>query len=126
MNFIQTILLLKNIFSKKPDITKIQNMWLLAVKIAQVFALRIDFLSEESCLELSKLFSQNFSWLDLSFDEIVSKYVDENWYNNFEYIDKKPIASASIWQVHKAKLKNSEIVAIKFVKKDFAKIFLND
>ncbi|MDD2870793.1 MAG: AarF/ABC1/UbiB kinase family protein [Candidatus Gracilibacteria bacterium] len=126
MNIIDFILLLRNIFSKKPDISKIQKQGLLAVKIAQVFALRVDFLSDESCLELSKLYSQNFSGLDLSFDEIVSNYVDKSWYDYFEYIDKNPIASASIGQVHKAKLKNGDIVAIKFVKKEFSKVFLKD
>lgn len=126
MNTINFLLLLKNIFSKKPDISKIQKQWLLAVKIAQVFALRIDFLSESSCKELSKLFSSNFEKKDLWFDEIVNKYVDKNWFDNFEYIDKNTIASASIWQVHKAKLISWEIVAIKIVKKDFWKTFIKD
>ncbi|MDP2090621.1 MAG: AarF/ABC1/UbiB kinase family protein [Candidatus Gracilibacteria bacterium] len=126
MNFISFILLIKNIFSKKPDIKKIQKQGLLAVKIAQVFALRIDFLSEESCIELSKLFSQNFNSNDLLFDEIIEKYVDKQWINNFKSIEKTPIASASIGQVHKAVLLNGEIVAIKIVKKDFSEIFLKD
>jgi len=34
----------------------LQQMGLLAVKIGQVHALRIDFLNEETCVELSKLY----------------------------------------------------------------------
>ncbi len=126
MNFISFIFLIVNIFSKKPDISKIQKKWLLAVKIAQVFALRIDFLSRDSCMELSKLFSQNFHDNDLWFDEIVSNYIGNDWYNNFDFIDKIPLASASIWQVHKARLKNNEIVVIKIIKKDFTEKFIKD
>ena len=47
MNILSFLKLLRMIYGgKKPDIVKIQQMGLLAVKIAQVHALMIDFLSE--------------------------------------------------------------------------------
>ena len=48
------------IFSKKklPDLDWIQKQGLLFIKIAQTFALRIDFLSPEATIHLQKLFNK--------------------------------------------------------------------
>ena len=43
--------------SKDPDLDEIQKLGLLAVKIGQVFALRIDFLGAEKCRKLTGLYS---------------------------------------------------------------------
>ena len=57
MNWIGFIRLMRNIYGRDlPDLEKIQEQGLLAVKIAQVFALRIDFLNEEKCRHLSRLY----------------------------------------------------------------------
>ena len=48
MNALSFIDLIHEIFKKgMPDLDKIQNKGLLAIKIAQTFALRIDFLDEK-------------------------------------------------------------------------------
>jgi ubiquinone biosynthesis protein len=49
------------IYKKKslPNLDLIESYGLLAVKIAQHYALRVDFLPEENCRELSKLFRNN-------------------------------------------------------------------
>jgi ubiquinone biosynthesis protein len=58
MNLFSFLSLLRSIYGKKlPDLEWIQNKGLLAVKIAQHFALRIDFLDEQVCRHLSKLFT---------------------------------------------------------------------
>ena len=50
MTNFQFVLLIKNIYGKRlPDLEKIQKMGLLATKIAQHYALRIDFLDEKVC-----------------------------------------------------------------------------
>ena len=126
MNIFQFLFLICNIFGKKPNIEAIQKQWLLAIKIAQVFAVRIDFLSKESCIELSKLFSQNFHEHDASFDELTRSMASADWQSQFRSIEKTPIASASIGQVHRARLHSGELVAIKLVKKDFSRSFLHD
>lgn len=105
--------------NKKPDAEKIQKMGLLAVKIGQVHALRIDFLNEETCVELSKLYRTNIP-IKL---ENVFKNIDMT---KFSQIDDKPIASASVGQVYKAKLISGEEVVIKIIKSDFKKIFEKD
>jgi predicted unusual protein kinase regulating ubiquinone biosynthesis (AarF/ABC1/UbiB family) len=56
MNIFTFLKLIRMIYGNKPDIIKIQKMGLLAVKIGQVHALRIDFLDENTCIELSKLY----------------------------------------------------------------------
>lgn len=57
----------------------------------------------------------------ISFDKIeniLKKEYGENLYDIFTFIDKKPIGSASISQVHKAILRNGEEVAIKIKRED--------
>ncbi len=105
--------------NKKPDAAKIQKMGLLAVKIGQVHALRIDFLNEETCVELSKLYRTN---IPIKLENVL-KNIDMT---KFSQIDDKPIASASVGQVYKAKLISGEEVVIKIIKSDFKKIFEKD
>lgn len=50
---------------------------------------------------------------DKQLRQVLCKEWGENWMENFEEFDIMPIAAASIGQVHKAKLKNGEIVAVK-------------
>lgn len=104
---------------RKPDILKIQNMGLLAVKIGQVHALRIDFLSEETCLELSKLYRQN---LPIRSEDVLSR-IDRS---KFSHIDETPLATASVGQVYRATLTTGEDVVIKIIKSDFKKRFEQD
>ena len=58
MNIFSFLYLMRSIYGKRlPDLERIQDKGLLAVKIAQHFALRIDFLDEQVCHHLSKLFT---------------------------------------------------------------------
>ena len=45
--------------------------------------------------------------------ETISSQLGVDWKENFEYFQAKPIAAASIGQVHYARLKNGDHVAIK-------------
>ena len=120
MNIISFLKLIRMIYgNKKPDAVKIQKMGLLAVKIGQVHALRIDFLNEETCVELSKLYRSNIPIKS----EDVLKDIDRK---NFLWIDEKPLASASVGQVYKAKLLTGEEVVIKVIKSNFKKLFEKD
>ena len=82
------------------------------IKIGQILASRYDVLPKEYCDALSKLRS---NVEPMSFDE-VRKILEEELGNIeeiFENISEKSIGSASMAQVHKAKLKTGEIVAVK-------------
>ena len=57
MNVLGFILLLRTIYGKKlPDLDYIQRQGLLAVKIGQTYALRLDFLNEGTCKHLGQLY----------------------------------------------------------------------
>ena len=128
MRWIMFMRLFKMIFNKKklPDLDYIQRKGLLAVKIAQTFALRIDFLNEETCSHLAKLYTHTQAIDEEDFQVLLNSYVDETWMNHFISIESKPIGSASVGQVHLATLKNGEKVVIKIIKKNFKKAFEKD
>jgi ubiquinone biosynthesis protein len=120
MNIFSFLKLIHMIYgNKKPDVEKIQKMGLLAVKIGQVHALRIDFLNEETCVELSKLYRANIPIKS----EDVLKNIDRS---KFSWINEKAIASASIGQVYEAKLITGEDVVIKIIKSNFKEKFEKD
>ncbi|MBA4251734.1 MAG: hypothetical protein C0425_03680 [Chlorobiaceae bacterium] len=120
MNIVSFLKLIQMIYGKKkPEAAKIQQMGLLAVKIGQVHALRIDFLTEETCIELSKLYRTN---IPIKTEQVL-KNIDKT---KFSWIDDKPLASASVGQVYKAKLVSGEDVVIKVIKSDFKKMFEKD
>ena len=119
MNIFQFIDLLHMLYGRgKVDIRKIQGYGLLAVKIGQVHALRLDFLSPEKCGELAKLYRKTVPVPP----EDVLRRIDRS---RFSFIDPKPLASASVGQVHLARLKEDpeKQVVIKIVKKDFKLAF---
>jgi len=120
MNVLSFLKLIRMIYgNKKADAGKIQEMGLLAVKIGQVHALRVDFLNEETCIELSKLYRANIPIKS----EQVLKNVDRA---KFSWIDETPLASASVSQVYRARLLTGEEVVIKIVKSDFKRTFERD
>lgn len=96
------------------------NMGIVYIKLAQILATQ----------NYGNLFTQNDRKLlssicdncnPISFNEIESilqKEFDGRLYDIFSYIDKKPVGSASISQVHKAVLKTGEEVAIKIKRLD--------
>ncbi len=127
MRWIRFILLFKWIFGKKlPDLQKIQKQGLLAVKIGQTFALRIDFLGEEKTTHLAQLYSHNTPIGVEDYKTLLASYTSKDWLEHFESIEDQPIGTASVGQVHKAKLKTGEDVVVKFLKKDFKKQFSKD
>jgi ubiquinone biosynthesis protein len=122
MNWFGFLRLLRMIYGKKKvDVKKIEEMGLLAVKIGQVHALRIDFLDSETCTQLSKLYDA-VTPID---EEEVLQRIDPKIRQQLKNLSKKPIASASIGQVHTAEY-NGEQVAVKIVKADFKERFIKE
>jgi len=120
MNSFQFIRLIWMIYGKgEIDLDKIQKMGLLAVKIGQVHALRLDFLPIEKCQKLAELYRKT---TPIS-SEAVLEQVDKA---PFKSIEKIPLASASVGQVHRAELKDGTEVVIKVIKNNFKEKFTKD
>lgn len=83
------------------------------VKIGQTLSLRSEILPKAYCDELTKL---QMECEPLPFEEILAA-LDDIYGNRqsdiFDAIDSTPLGSASLAQVHKARLMNGDIVAIK-------------
>ena len=108
---------MRQIMRKKPaDLDWIQNQGLMAVKLAQIFALRPDLLGEEKCKQLQQLYQHAASIPPENWEETLMSKAIPNFFDNFKNIDSKPLAAASVGQVHRATLNNGDEVVIKFVK----------
>ncbi|SHI05388.1 ABC1 kinase family protein [Clostridium grantii] len=83
------------------------------IKIGQILSTRPDILSEKYIIELSKLQDSAIEEPFENIREILFQQFGKDINEIFLDFNKKPIASASISQVHKAKLKNGEEVIVK-------------
>lgn len=108
---------MRQILRKKPaDLDWIQRQGLMAVKLAQIFALRPDLLGEEKCKQLQQLYQHAASIPPENWEETLKSKAIPNFFDNFRTIDSTPLAAASVGQVHRATLHNGDEVVIKFVK----------
>jgi ubiquinone biosynthesis protein len=126
MNWLGFIGLMSQIYGPGlPDLDKIQKKGLLAVKIGQTFALRADFLDEAKCRHLAKLYRQTLALPVEDINHLLAN-TPPGWREHFAEIDQKPLASASVGQVHRARLRDGRQVVVKMIKGDFAKKFVRD
>ncbi len=124
MKFFTFTKFMRQILHKKTvDIHWIQNQGLLAVKLAQIFALRPDIIGEEKCQQLQKLYQNAISIPSENLYKTIDEKGPVNFLENFSSIDDVPLAAASVGQVHRAKLKSGEEVVIKFIKSSNAETF---
>lgn len=127
MNWINFIRLIRTIYSSnQPDIALIESLGLLAVKIGQTYALRLDFLPEQNCKALTQLYRHTDSLTPSSYKKLLDSAVEPAWINSFDSIEEQPLASASVGQVHRATLKNGKPVVVKLIKHDFIASFTRD
>lgn len=127
MNVLNFFRLLKTIYvDREPDIAFIQRLGLLAVKIGQVYALRPDFLGDERCRVLARLYSNTESLPAEDAVKLIEACAGKGFIKNFSRFDTIPFASASIGQVHRATLQTGERVVVKLVKQSYAKDFKRD
>ena len=82
------------------------------IKIGQILSTRVDLIPNEYAKELSKL-RGNVTPLPYPQIEKILKKEYKNLDNIFAHIYEKPIGSASIAQVHKARLKDKRTVVLK-------------
>ncbi|MCR5295120.1 MAG: AarF/ABC1/UbiB kinase family protein [Lachnospiraceae bacterium] len=97
------------------------------VKLGQIASLHSDILPKAYCDELASL---NSSVAPMSFEEVLSilddAYGKGSWQEIFASIDEKPLGSASIAQVHRARLLSGEDVIIKVERKGIYDIMSGD
>lgn len=122
MNTIQSLRLIYELYYKKglPDLELIQSYGLLAIKIGQIHALRLDFLSPEKCQHLSQLYRKN------TIIPLENIEFNKNFEGKYKSLEKVPFAAASVGQVYKAKLLDDTDIVIKIVKSKFKKQFSQD
>ncbi|MBI5001871.1 hypothetical protein HZC31_00635 [Candidatus Woesearchaeota archaeon] len=96
----------------------IENLGPTFIKFGQLLSLRPDVIPEEYCAELRKLQEDvpGFSFNEVQ--KIIEAEFGKPVQSLFSSFDKKPIAAASIAQVHIAQLKNGKKVAVKVLRPD--------
>lgn len=96
------------------------------IKFGQILSMRPDVIPDEYCRELAKL-RTNVEPMDFS---VVSAEIEQecgrSWTEVFSDIQKKPLGSASIGQVHKARLLDGTDVVIKIQRPNIKQIMQED
>ncbi|MFH1456064.1 MAG: AarF/ABC1/UbiB kinase family protein [archaeon] len=96
------------------------------VKLGQLLSLRTDFLPKEYCEEFAKLQDDVLPFEYSQVKKIVEKEFGKPIIKIFKEFEKIPIASASVGQVHRAKLKNGKVVAVKVQRPGIQNTFQTD
>lgn len=86
------------------------------IKLGQLLSLRPDLIPKEYCDELSKLQDDVEPFPYEEVEHIIKAELKKPVKKLFKKFDKKPIAAASIGQVHVAQLKNGKKVAVKVMR----------
>ena len=96
------------------------------VKLGQMISTRKDLLSEEIANELAKLQDNVTPFDGNTAKKIIEKELGKSTKDIFSFFETEPMASASIAQVHPAKLKTGEEVIVKVVRPDIKKKIIQD
>lgn len=119
MNWLQFGRLVHSIYRRGgdlPDLDWIESLGLLAVKIGQVHALRIDFLEREKCEHLAKLYRRNRAMPSEDFDALLESVRPEGFWREIESVRKTALATASVGQVHRGRHRSGDEIVVKLVK----------
>ena len=118
---------MRQVTRKSPaNLDWIQKQGLLAVTLAQIFALRPDIISLEKCKQLQTLYSSASTIPTENVFKILKEKAPDSYHENISWFDVEPLAAASVGQVHKAKLKTGEKVVVKVIKEDHERKFKRD
>ncbi len=95
------------------------------VKLGQMLALRPDFISPIFCDELYKLLDQVPPFQSKLAMDILKRELGSN-FPKLQELEPIPTASASFAQVHRAKLDNGDVVAVKIQRPDIELVVRRD
>ncbi len=96
------------------------------VKLGQMMSLRHDLVPKEYCDEFEKLQDHVKPLPYAIIRKVVEKELGGPIKHFFKEFNKQPIASASVGQVHKARLRNGELVAVKVQRPNIEQTFNSD
>jgi len=96
------------------------------VKLGQLLSLRADLIPKEFAHEFSKLQDKVEPFPFEQVRKTIESEFNKPLYEIFLKFEKKPIAAASVGQVHKAILKNGKKVAVKIQRPNIKEVFKTD
>ena len=96
------------------------------VKLGQIMSLHSDVLPQRYCDELMKLTSEVTPMPFEMVEEVINRSYREDWRHIFASIEKETLGSASIAQVHRAKLLDGRDVIVKVERKGIYDIMARD
>ena len=96
------------------------------IKLGQIMSLRSDILPKRYCDELMKLCSDVPPMPFEEVEEVLEESMGCPWQEEFSEISREPLGSASIAQVHRARLKSGEEVVIKVQRKGIYETMARD
>ena len=127
------LLLPWNLLTFKKSINLPQNIRLICedlgpifVKLGQMISTRKDLLNDDIANELAKLQDNVTPFDGETAKKIIERELGQSTKDIFSSFETKPMASASIAQVHHAKLKSGEDVIVKVVRPDIKKKIVQD
>ena len=105
-----------------------EKMGIVYIKLAQILATQNfgNLFTEEDRKMLSSICDDCNPISYDEIEEVLKQEYGNNLNNIFSFIDKNPVGSASVSQVHRAVLKNGDEVAIKIKRKDITKTIEED
>ena len=96
------------------------------IKVGQAVAVRSDIIGNEISKDLSRLQDRLPAHSFSEIKKIIEKELDGNIDDIFTDFQQRPVAAASISQVHFAKLKSGEDVAVKILRPNIERRFKRD
>ncbi len=96
------------------------------IKLAQLLSVRSDLVGEKISATLAKFQDKIPPFSQAKTHKILKEEFGENFEKIFKSFDFNPIASASIAQVHKAQLKDNQLVAVKIIRPNIHKEMRRD
>jgi len=127
MGPVQTLRFIRLITGKAPIVpADVERLGLLAVKLGQLLALRSDFFPPERCRELQRLYQSASAVPAQDALPLLHRSAPPRLLTELESFEERPVAAASVGQVHRARLRSGETVAVKLIKSDFAGRFQRD
>ncbi len=96
------------------------------IKLGQLLSIRPDLVPQEYCDEFAKLQDEVPPEPLSTVETVISQEFEKPVKDLFSHIDPRPLGSASVAQVHKARLKGGKAAAVKVQRPDIAKTFKAD